>query len=146
MTAGRSCCGTLQEQLRHSEAARQAAILNALPAHIALLDTQGLIISVNDAWRQFVCANAIHGPGHAIGLNYLEICDSAPGDGSSEAHQVAEGIRSVLGGGVKSFSIEYACHSSTEQRWFLLTVTPLADERPNGAGSHARGHHGAKAW
>ena len=30
-----------QEQLRHSEAAKQAAILNALPAHIALLDTQG---------------------------------------------------------------------------------------------------------
>ena len=122
-----------QEQLRHSEAAKQAAILNALPAHIALLDTQGLIISVNEAWRRFAGANAIQGPGHGIGLNYLEICDSARGDGSSEAHQVAEGIRSVLGGGVKSFSIEYPCHSPTEQRWFLLTVTPLADDRPNGA-------------
>ena len=88
-----------QDQLRHSEAAKQAAILNALPAHIALLDTQGLIISVNEAWRRFASANVLQGPGYGIGLNYLEICDSARGDGSSEAHQVAEGIRSVLGGG-----------------------------------------------
>jgi PAS domain-containing protein len=41
-----------QEQLRQSENARQAAVLNALPAHIALLDTKGIIISVNDAWRR----------------------------------------------------------------------------------------------
>jgi PAS domain S-box-containing protein len=122
-----------QEQLRHSEAAKQAAILNALPAHIALLDTQGIIVAVNEAWRRFGSAHAIQGPGYKNGLNYLEICDGARGDGSSEAHQVARGIRSVLGGRVKSFSIEYPCHSPTEQRWFLLTVIPLADGRPNGA-------------
>jgi len=51
-----------QDQLRVSEAAKQTAILNALPAHIALLDTQGLIISVNDAWRRFVGANVIQRP------------------------------------------------------------------------------------
>jgi PAS domain S-box-containing protein len=122
-----------QEQLRHIEAAKQAAILNALPAHIALLDSQGLIISVNETWRRFGSANVIQGPGHGIGLNYLEICDGARGDGSSGAHQVAAGIRSVLDGGAKSFSIEYPCHSPTERRWFLLTATPLADDRPNGA-------------
>ncbi|HYN27936.1 MAG TPA: diguanylate cyclase, partial [Burkholderiales bacterium] len=122
-----------QEQLRHSEAAKQAAILNALPAHIALLDTQGLIISVNETWRRFACADAIQGPGHRIGLNYLEICDSALGEGSSEAHQIAEGIRSVLAGRARSFSIEYPFHSPTEQRWFLMTATPLAGDHPNGA-------------
>jgi PAS domain S-box-containing protein len=122
-----------QDQLRHSEAAKQAAILNALPAHIALLDTQGRIISVNEAWRQFGSPNVLHGPGQGIGLNYLEICDNARGDDTAEARQVAEGIRSVLDGGVKRFSIEYPCHSPTEQRWFLLTVTPLADDHPHGA-------------
>jgi PAS domain-containing protein len=59
--------------LRHSDAAKQAAILNALPAHIALLDTQGLIISVNEAWRRFAGANVLQRPGYGIGLNYLEI-------------------------------------------------------------------------
>ena len=122
-----------QEQLRLIEAEKQAAILNALPAHIALLDAHGLIISVNEAWLRFARGDAIQGPGHGIGVNYLEICDSARGEGSSGAHQAAEGIRSVLGGRAKSFSIEYPCHSQSEQRWLLMTVTPLADDRPNGA-------------
>jgi diguanylate cyclase (GGDEF)-like protein/PAS domain S-box-containing protein len=122
-----------QDQLRHSEAAKQAAILNALPAHIALLDTQGFIISVNEAWRRFGSAIVIQAPGYEIGLNYLDICDNAVGDDSAEGHDVAQGIRSVLGGKVKSFSIEYSCHSPTEQRWFLLTVTPMTDDRPKGA-------------
>jgi PAS domain-containing protein len=125
--------GHAQEQLRHIEAAKQAAVLNALPADIALLDTQGLIVSVNEAWRQFSIGDAIQRPGYEVGLNYLEICDSARGNGSSEAHQVAEGIRSVLGGGARSFSIEYACHSPTEQCWLLLTVTPMGDGPPSGA-------------
>ena len=122
-----------QEQLRHSDAAKQAAILNALPAHIALLDTQGTIVSINEAWRRFDSANVIQGRGYGIGLNYLEICDAARGDHSSEAHQVADGIRSVLAGVEKAFSIEYPCHSPTEKCWFLLIVTPLADDHPHGA-------------
>ena len=60
-----------QEQLRHIESTKQAAILNALPAHIALLDTQGRIVLVNEAWRHFTGANVLQGPGYGIGLNYL---------------------------------------------------------------------------
>lgn len=125
--------GKAQEELRHSQTAKQAAILNALPAHIALLDRQGLIISVNDAWRRFAQANVFHAPGHGMGINYLDVCDRAKGNYSSEAHQVAAGIRAVLGGATKSFSLEYPCHSPNEPRWFLLAVRPLAEDHPNGA-------------
>jgi diguanylate cyclase (GGDEF)-like protein/PAS domain S-box-containing protein len=122
-----------QEQLRNSEDARQAAVLNALSAHIALLDATGTIICVNDAWRRFGTANVMQGPGYGIGLNYLEVCDRARGDGSSEAHAAAEGIRSVLGGGKKAFSVEYPCYSPNEQQWFDLMVTPLRQDRLVGA-------------
>jgi len=121
-----------QEHLRHSENARQAAILSALPAHIALLDTQGVIVSVNNAWRQFATANALRSAGHAVGLNYLAICEQALGTDSGEAEPVAAGIRSVLDGEAKTFSIRYPCHSATEQRWFQLMVTPLADDHMRG--------------
>jgi PAS domain-containing protein len=67
-----------QEQLRHAEAAKQAAILNALPAHIALLDERGTILSVNETWAQFVCGDVLHGPAHTVGLNYFEICGKGP--------------------------------------------------------------------
>lgn len=122
-----------QDQLRQSDAARQAAILNALPARISLLDTQGRIVSVNEAWRRFAGVDAMQGPRDGIGLSYFDICANASERGSPEARQIAGGVRSVLDGNVPSFSMEYPCHSQTEQRWFLLTVTPLAEDHPSGA-------------
>lgn len=122
-----------QEQLRVVEATKQAAILNALPANIALLDSQGLIVSVNEAWRQFGDAIAAHAPGHEVGVNYLAICDSETGQDTAEARQAGAGIRSVLSRQVKHFALEYPCHSPTQQRWFVLTVAPLSEEQLNGA-------------
>ncbi|MGK2952320.1 MAG: PAS domain-containing protein [Thiobacillus sp.] len=81
-----------QERLRLNEAVREAAILNALPANIALLDTQGLIVLVNEAWRRFGDANAAHGPGHEVGINYLAVCDKAEGEDAFEAQQAKEGF------------------------------------------------------
>src|SRR4051794_32009246 len=68
-----------QEQLRHSEIARQATILNALPANIALLDTNGIIVSVNDAWLRFATANLLQFSGCGVGVNYLDVCDKTCG-------------------------------------------------------------------
>ncbi|MEO6017412.1 MAG: PAS domain-containing protein, partial [Polaromonas sp.] len=121
-----------QSELRQSELARQSAILGALPAHIALLDVRGVIVSVNPAWAHFGQANALQDPGSAVGQNYLELCDGAQGRDSAGAHQVASGIRQVLAGALDSFSMEYPCHSPTEQRWFQIVVTPLAGLPPNG--------------
>jgi GAF domain-containing protein len=121
-----------QEALRHAEASRQAAILNALPAHIALLDTQGVIISVNEAWRGYVGPSAPQNPGHASGCNYLVLCEGSQGDGAFVARKVAQGIRCVLAGTAGVFSIDYSCHSATEHRSLMLTVTPLSGDRPNG--------------
>jgi diguanylate cyclase (GGDEF)-like protein/PAS domain S-box-containing protein len=116
-----------QDELRSNEAAKQAAILNALPACIALLDSQGNIVTVNEAWRRFAGDNDLALPDYGIGRNYLVICDRVRGRDSAEAQRVAQGIRSVLDGKAKYFSVEYACHSPAEQRWFLLTVTALTD-------------------
>jgi len=122
-----------QDHLRRNEAEKQSAILNALPAHIALLDADGRIVSVNEAWRRFGRANALQGPADAIGLDYVGVCESAASAGSAEAGAVAEGVRAVLSSRAGDFAIEYPCHSPTEQRWFLLTVTPLSGERTGGA-------------
>ncbi|WP_212756617.1 sensor domain-containing protein [Usitatibacter rugosus] len=121
-----------QELVRQGEAAKKAAILNALPAHIALIDMRGVIVSVNDAWHRFAAANAVQGAGHGIGANYLEICDRAAGPGSAGAVEAAVGIRSVLTSEAPRFSMEYACDSPELHRWFLMTVTPLGHP-PSGA-------------
>lgn len=112
---------------------RETDILDALPAHVALLDSRGVIVAVNEGWRRFATANVLQGRGQGVGCNYLHLCDGAQGDDSAEAVQVAAGIRAVLAGTATSYSIEYPCHSPSEQRWFLLKVAPLADVAITGA-------------
>jgi PAS domain S-box-containing protein len=104
----------------------QGAILNALPANIALLDSDGVIISVNDSWQRFGRSNVLNDAASGVGQNYLETCEQARGDWSSEAKMAAVGIRRVLRGELKEFAIEYPCHSPAERRWFRLIATPLS--------------------
>ncbi|WP_265942404.1 EAL domain-containing protein [Dechloromonas sp. A34] len=123
----------VQEQLRNTEAAKQAAILNALPANIALLDTQARIIVVNEAWRRFADSNGLRDANYGIGENYLDTCLRAQGEDATEAAQVAAGISRVLAGQEQHFTIEYPCHSPSQQRWFVMTVSPLVRGQQNGA-------------
>jgi len=116
-----------------AEAEQQLAILNALPAHIALIDAQGVILSVNEAWRSFGQANVLQSEAFGVGLNYLSVCAAAIGDWSEEAAPAADGIRRVLQGETPQFTLEYPCHSPTERRWYQLMVTPLLEQRPGGA-------------
>ncbi|MEO8661486.1 MAG: EAL domain-containing protein [Bryobacteraceae bacterium] len=125
--------GRAQKQLRFIEAVKQGAILNAIPAHIALIDVHGVIISVNEAWRRHAHGNGMQSAAHGVGLNYVEVTASANGEGSSGALQISSGIRAVLDGKENGFSLEYPCPSPTAQHWFLMTVTPLAPGHPGGA-------------
>lgn len=125
--------------LQASEAARsittetQANILDALPAHIALIDSTGVIISVNEHWRRDADANGVHPPEFFLGDNYITVCDKAAGVHGAEAVAVADGLRKLLAGGISGFELEYPCHSPGEKRWFRLMVTPLREGPRAGA-------------
>jgi len=116
-----------------AEALNSSPFSNALPAHVAVIDEQGMIISVNEAWRRFDSAAPPHAPGPEVGRNYVDICDSTPKAGLSDAHQIAAGVRSVLAGAVEILSMDYACDAAMGRRWFRLTVTPLRDGTTRGA-------------
>jgi diguanylate cyclase (GGDEF)-like protein len=109
-------------------------ILDAMVEHIAVLDSAGRIVIVNQAWRRFARANG--GPDPAwLGANYLEICLRAAQESGEEAQQariVLEGLQDVLAGRLPHFKWEYSCHAPSEQRWFLLNATPLTGN-PGGA-------------
>lgn len=122
-----------REQLEQSETSRQAGILNALTANIALLDSDGIITSVNESWRMFASSNDMQqAPGHWLGLNYLDVCDNVFWPDVDEAHMAAVGIRSVLNGSRSSFYMDYRCDSPVEPRWFHLSVNPLSKDRLKG--------------
>jgi PAS domain S-box-containing protein len=120
-----------QEQQHRLAALQQEDILAALPAHIALLDARGVIVSVNAAWKAFARDNGMRAPGDGVGASYLDACDHAADDASA-AH-AAQGIRSVLSGYASGFQLEYPCHSPSQERWFKLRASPLINGPWRGA-------------
>ena len=116
-----------------STAVTQAAILNAIPAHIALVDVRGVILEVNESWKQFATANILQSQDFGVGCNYLEVCERATGDCADEAGDAGRGLRRVLAGELREFTLEYPCHGPTARRWFRLMITPVSTERRAGA-------------
>lgn len=111
----------------------QQAILDALSAHIALLDNEGVVQYVNTAWRRFAEDNAYLGADAGVGSNYLGVCDATRGRDREAARQTARGIRQVMAGERGSFEIEYPCHRPEERRWFRVSVTPFQAGDRSGA-------------
>ena len=105
-----------------------SSALDALTAHIAILDHSGDILAVNAAWRNFSKLNTPPGlspTNLAEGTNYLDICTRA---GQDDAASFADGVRDVLAGARDSYTLEYACETSTGMQWFIGVVTPLGGD------------------
>ena len=91
------------------------AILDSLIDNIAVIDNQGIIISVNKSWIDFSRDNNGDLRSSYIGTNYLDVCQK----------EVKEGIKLILKGKETQYTYEYPCHTHQHLRWFLLRATPI---------------------
>jgi PAS domain S-box-containing protein len=115
-----------EDAMRKSEELKHV-ILDSVSTHIAVLDAGGTVIAVNKPWQKFAQANGLF-EGVAEGVNYLEVCRKAVAAGVDDSLETLRGIEAVLNGERTLFTAEYPCHSPTELRWFLMTVTRLATD------------------
>lgn len=99
------------------------ATIDALSAHIVVLDDGGGIIAVNEAWRAFGRDNGWTGTDFGVGSNYLTVCEQAARDGDEVADAIGAGLRALLAGTQDRFDSEYPCHSPRRERWFRLQAT-----------------------
>jgi len=123
---------TIAEQLAKRRFSQEQALsaseqflrdtIDALPAHICVLDEHGTIIMTNKAWRDFA-AHARGGAGTKVGINYLAACDTTSGLASEDATAFTAGIRAVMRGEREEYSLEYPCHSPGMRHWFVGRVT-----------------------
>ena len=118
-----------QDSLRESEQFLRSA-MDALAAHIAIIDQQGKILSVNQAWLAFARDNGADREDGFVGLNYLDACVADAGNDDRLATAFADGIRAVIHGEKDLFELEYPCHSLDQKRWFHGRVTPFPDKGP----------------
>lgn len=115
------------------------AILDSFPDHIAVVDGRGVIMSVNASWKRFAQANG-GSPGaiDPVGLSYEAICAGARGHpASADAWSAWAGIEAVLTRNTDYFTLEYACDSPAERRWFRLSVFPLMSGLDGAVVAHA---------
>jgi diguanylate cyclase (GGDEF)-like protein len=101
------------------------AVIDALTSHICVVDRGGVIVAVNQAWKEFTAANSNGPVANHVGVSYLDVCRASTGLAALEAPEFMLGLRSVLVGERDLFQIEYPCHSPTELRWFVARVSPL---------------------
>ena len=100
-------------------------VLNALSAHVAILDTSGQILETNRAWKRFARDNQLKMRPDTLGVNYLSVCRSALARDSGSAALVYQGIQDLIAGISKEFIMEYPCHSPDEERWFYMRATRM---------------------
>ena len=93
----------------------QHAVIDSLPAQLAVLDADGTIVSVNDAWRRF--AAGAQCDACSEGVNFLDVCARSAGSGdprsAADAALAAAGVRQVLDGVVAEFSMDVRCDTPT---------------------------------
>jgi len=115
----------VRERTRALEESEQfnRATLDALSAHVAVVDEEGNIVATNARWRLFAEENEAEARCVCEGANYLAVCDAAASQGDTDAALVANALREVLTGERLDWHHEYPCHSPYEQRWFICQVT-----------------------
>ena len=114
----------------------KGAILDSLPAHVAVLDRQGTIIAVNDSWTKFARSNgAAAGLAIGIGTSYTAACESGARAGVEDAAAALALVQAACRG-EPAEGLEYRCDGPTEERWFLMRVEPLRREEGGAVVTH----------
>jgi PAS domain S-box-containing protein len=137
----------METELRNAVIERQTAehfahsVIDALSAHLCVLDDNGKVLMVNRAWREFADANPPAPPNYGVGTNYLQVCggEESSCDFNNQLKTVMQSEAStfqdeypcnlshqlsvLMQGGISKFQYEYPCHSRQEQRWFVAYFT-----------------------
>jgi len=115
-----------QEQALKTSHAFNQSILNSLTAEIAVVNMQDTIVAVNAPWLHFATETGIES---GVGSKYFDVCRT--GGRFADAHDAErayKGLRAVANGRLHRFDLDYVSHAAAQQRWFTMSVTPLAHE------------------
>lgn len=98
--------------------------LDSLSAQIAILDADGAIAAVNEAWRAGTRRDGDDGAPVGVGANYLALWENAD---TAEAPTAVVGLRDVLQGRRQRFSLEYALEQAGIRQWLAMHVSSCGE-------------------
>jgi nitrogen-specific signal transduction histidine kinase len=125
------------QQVLNENENRLHTILSSINSHIALVEENGLIISVNKAWEHFSKEHREPwlertGPGS----NYLEACKRSANTGDALAAKALHGFQQIINKEIPFFEMEYPCNSSNQEMWFQLKITHFGEDSTKAVINH----------
>jgi len=117
------------QRLRKIEVFARNALNFASP-RIAIMDKDGTIILVNEAWRAAANRNPPLHKTTALceGANYLEILDKVKGPEKENARETASAIRDLAKNPGKKFAFKYPCHAPSKKHWFIAEISSFHEK------------------
>ena len=99
------------------------ATLDALPAHIAVIDDSGKIIKTNRSWDEFRPEG--YAVASSVGDNFLTACESVPC-----GVEIAAAVRTLTSGARTELSMEYPVPCQSGELWFALRAARFGGDGP----------------
>ena len=94
---------------------------------VAVMDRDGVLTAVNEAWTEFCVDNGGDTARAGVGTSYLAVCAAA--DGDPWADLVATLVRLAVAGDLPAPArLTVPCHSPETSRWFEMTVASRHDD------------------
>jgi len=121
-----------ENRLRDSEQFLQS-IIDGQPSEIAVLDSSGMIVAVNEVWKEFARNNnANEATIEGVGLSYIEVVERANDEITRDLlQQVIEGDTDLL-------RHEYEFSNGKKEMWFEMTISRfMRGEQPYVLVSHS---------
>lgn len=106
-------------------AKRLSTILNTLPAKVALLDQDGVILEVNQVWQECQIEKGFTGRHFKPGTNYIEQCNQSLDAEDNDGQKLTNGILEVKEGRLPQYEFEYPYQGNGDSGWFRMVVSPL---------------------
>ncbi len=103
-----------------------SSVIDNLEANIALLNSDGNILAVNKAWKDFADSEGLEIEHYGVGCNYIDISRVNGDEDAPLAKKAADGIEELLNGKRESFSLEYPCHGPDKKRWFMMDASRIS--------------------
>ena len=104
------------------------SVLDALPGEVCVLDTNGMVVMANKAWRVSGFAHARAGLDVRAGENMFSACRDVPESEREHAAEISAGLRQVLTRMRQSLRSRYVCHAAKTRCACTFTIAAIAGE------------------
>ncbi len=98
--------------------------LDALPAHVLIVDECATIVLANAAWRGFAEVHGVATRNHGIGMPYLDVYQ-AVAQPAGDLEAVRRGLQAVLAHQLGEFVAEHEWKEREARGWFRLRICPV---------------------